>query len=252
MSRVGRALRLEAFLSHAFPMWIALCAVLGAAVLGRVHFDIPWKHMMADPAVAAGGPFYLGFVSNVGALLWAALASIFLFSAWLHRASGGDADERRFLLCSGLFGGLLGLDDVFMLHDEVLADYQFLLVGSYGVVAALYAARFASILSRTAYPLLAAAVLMLGASAALDQLEDLFSLSLADGGFVEDGAKLFGIGTWLSYGLHTCSAMLKGERQYGGRSAESAAPLQAWPRAKAGLSTARERDDERPRIVQAQ
>jgi hypothetical protein len=218
MSRKQRffgALRLEVFRSASLPIWAALCVVLGAAVVARVHFGIPFHHTMGDPANTTGWPFYLGFVSNVGALLWAAAASIFLFSFCVHRRSGGDAQWGRFLLWSGLFVGLLGIDDLFMLHDQVFPDYlsisQPLVVASYAVLASLYLVRFAPVIARTAYPVFIAAMGMLAASAALDQSKDLFSVAFAGAAFCEDAAKLLGIGTWLSYAIHTCAAVLRHE-----------------------------------------
>jgi len=212
------ALRLEVFRSASLPIWAALCVVLGAAAMARVHFDIPWRHIMGDPAAVTGWPFYLGFISNVGALLWAAGASIFLFSFWVYRSSGGEPEGRRFLLCSGLFVGLLGLDDLFMLHDQVFPNYlsisQSLVVGSYGVLASLYVVRFAAVIAQTAYPVFVAAMAMLAASVGLDQMQDLFSIAFVGKGFWEDAAKLLGIGTWLSYAVHTCSALLRGERAW--------------------------------------
>jgi hypothetical protein len=213
--RVFGALRLEVFRSASLPIWAALCVVLGAAVIARVHFGIPWTHIMGDPAAATGWPFYVGFVSNVGAVLWAAAASIFLFSFCVHRSSGGDAEWGRFLLCSGLFVGLLGLDDLFMLHEQVFPKYlsisQSLVVASYAGLAALYVARFAAVIAQTAYPVFVAATAMLAASAGLDQIYDHFSIAFVGKEFCEDAPKLLGIGTWLSYAIHTSAALLRRE-----------------------------------------
>lgn len=168
--------------------------------------------MMGDPAAVRGRPFYLGFVSNVGAVLWAAAASVFLFSGWVHRSAGGDAQWGRFLLCSGLFVGLLGLDDLFMLHDQVFPNYlaikQLVVVAGCAVLALLYVAHFAPVLRQTAYPVFAAAMAMLAASAALDQVQDHFPIEFLGRGFLEDALKLLGIGTWLSYAIHTSAALL--------------------------------------------
>lgn len=194
------------------PILAALGAVLGAALVARAWFGIPLKHMMGDPAAVAGWPFYLGLVSNVGGILWTAAASIFLFSFRVQRASGGNAEHARFLLCSGLFVGVLGLDDFFMLHEDVLPKYfaigQWLVVGSYGLAAALYVVRFASVIAQGAYPVFVAAVAMLAASVALDQIQDRFSIAFAGIGFCEDAAKLLGIGLWLIYAIDTSAALL--------------------------------------------
>jgi hypothetical protein len=197
------------------PIGVAL-GILGAAVIARACFDIPWREVMADPAAVTGRPFYLGFVSNVGALLWAAGASIFLFSYHVHRTSGHDAEWGRFLLCSGLFVGLLGVDDMFMLHDYAIPRYtpisQTLVVASYAGLAALYTIRFAPLIAQTAYPVFVAAMAMLAFSAGLDQIQDRFSIAMFGKGFWEDAAKLLGIATWLSYAVQTSAAVLRRER----------------------------------------
>src|SRR5918999_2789230 len=213
-SRAFEALHVDVLRSASLPICVAL-GVLCAAKIARVYFDIPWFHMMGDPAAITGWPFYLGFVSNAGALLWAAAASIFFFSYHLHRTSGGDAEWGRFALCSGLLVGLLGLDDIFMLHEAVIPKYtpisQTLFVAMYAGLAALYVVRFASLIAQTAYPLLVGAVAMLAVSVGLDQMKDIFSIVVFGQGYLEDAAKLLGIGTWLSYAVHTSTALFRRE-----------------------------------------
>jgi hypothetical protein len=75
-------------------------------------------------------------------------------------------------------------------------------------------ARFASVIAQTAYPVFVAAMGMLAASAALDQIQDFFPTTLTGRGFCEDAAKLLGIGTWLSYAIHTCAALLRREQAW--------------------------------------
>ena len=205
------SLQLDVFRAITLPIWVVLCTVLGAAFFGRLQFGIPWQVMMGDPASATGAPFYLGFVSNVGAMLWASAASVFLFGFRVHRSSsGGDSEWGRFLLYSGVFVGVLGSDDLFMLHDQVFPDYlsvdQSLVIATYAVLALLYAMRFASLIAQTAYPVLIAAMGLLAVSVTLDQLSDNFSMSFRGEPFCEDAAKLLGIGAWLSYAIHTAAA----------------------------------------------
>ena len=205
------SLRLDVFRAITLPIWVVLCTVLGAAVFGRLQFGIPWQVMMGDPAAATGAPFYLGFVSNVGAMLWASAASVFLFGFRVHRSSSSsDSEWGRFLLYSGVYVGVLGIDDLFMLHDQVFPDYlsvdQSLVIATYAVLASLYAMRFASVIAQTAYPVLIAAMGLLAVSATLDQLSDNFSISFRGEPFCEDAAKLLGIGAWLSYAIHTAAA----------------------------------------------
>jgi hypothetical protein len=209
--RVVQALRLDVFYSTTVPIWSVLCVVLGGVVAAKMYYLIPLSVLMGDPAGVTGRPFYLGFVSNVGVVLWASTASIFLFAFGLHRRHG-EEEWRRFLLSSGLIVALLGLDDLFMLHDGVFRDYlsipQPLVMAGYVLLLLLYLTRFASLLLRTAYPILIAALGLLGISLALDQIHDLLGTALAGRLLWEDGSKLLGIGAWLSYAIHTSASLL--------------------------------------------
>lgn len=201
---------IQVFRSVSLPIWAVLCAVLAVAVVAKVGFAIPWHHTMGDPATTVGWPFYLGFVSNTGAMAWTAIASIFLFRFYTHRAAGGDAQWGRFLLWSGAFAALLGLDDLFLLHDQAfpkhLAIGQPVVLGAYGLLACVYLVRFAPQIARTAFPVFALALALLGASVVLDQMQDHLSIYPPGSGFLEDALKLLGIGTWLSYAIHTCAS----------------------------------------------
>lgn len=205
----ARASRLDAFRRASLPVWLVSCAVLAAAIVAKVRLGVPWYVLMGDPASVTGKPFYLGFVSNVGIVAWSAIATVFLFRHHQERAARGPADWRRFLLWSGLFAALLGFDDLFLLHEQVLPDYlsiaQPFVVGAYAIACLAYLLGFAGQIARTAYPVLVVALALLAASVALDQLHDRWELYLPGSGFLEDALKLLGIGTWLSYALHTCA-----------------------------------------------
>src|SRR5262245_35086518 len=180
----------------------------------QAFLAIPLRVLMGDPAGVTGNPFYLGLVSNVGVLLWTSTASIFLFTASLQRRPE-EKEWQRFLLWSGLFVAWLGLDDLFMLHDGVFRDVlsipQPLVMGTYVALAFLYLARFAPQILRTAYPVLLAAFGLLAISMVLDQIHDRFHVGLPARLLWEDGAKILGIGAWLSYAIHTSATTLYGD-----------------------------------------
>ena len=200
----------QVFRSVGLPIWATLGAVLALAVTAKVRFGIPWHYTMGDPATTVGWPFYVGFVSNTGAMAWTATASIFLFRFYTHRTAGGDARWGRFLLWSGAFVALLGLDDLFLLHDQAFPKYlsigQPVILAIYGLLAGVYLLRFAPQIARTAFPVFLLAFALLGSSVALDQMQDHLSIYPPGSGFLEDALKLLGIGTWLSYAIHTCAS----------------------------------------------
>ncbi|CAA9358267.1 MAG: hypothetical protein AVDCRST_MAG68-4154 [uncultured Gemmatimonadetes bacterium] len=165
---------------------------------------IPVAHLLKDPGALRPGPWYLGAVSYVGILLWCAAATVCLFTRGLLREPG-HAELRRFLLGSALLSALLGLDDLFMLHDQVAPDYfgvsEKVIVLAYGAAALGYVVRFREMVERSPYFLLLVAGGFFALSVGVDAMD------LDDGRIlmVEDGAKLAGITAWLSY-FAQCSA----------------------------------------------
>lgn len=189
--------------------WVPLLVLLAAAALARVAFRTPWHHLLVDPVIAMGAPFYLGFLSNVGVLMWTSAASVLLFAYWLHRRRGADRLWGRFLLCSGLFIAWLGLDDLFVLHDHVFSKH--LSIGEpvtgalYASAAIVYVVAFARVIRQSAWLVLGAALGLLAASLASEWLPD----TLPAKPLWEDALKLLGIGAWLSYSLHTAGTVLE-------------------------------------------
>lgn len=184
---------------------LAFAAVtMTATLLLYLAAGIPVAHLLKDPGALRPGPWYLGAVSYVGILLWCAAATVCLFARKLVR-DAERAELRRFLLGSALLTSLLGLDDLFMLHDSVAPEYfgvsEKLVVLAYGLAAVAYVVRFRRTVLRTEYFLLLLAGGFFALSVGIDALDVDDSRFL----LVEDGAKLAGITAWLSYLAH-CSA----------------------------------------------
>ena len=104
--------------------------------------------------------------------------------------------------------GLL-LDDLFLLHDEVLPDHfylpQRLVYGFYGAFALGYLIRFAKTIATSDYLLLGFAFVFFGFSMIIDTLPydeyyfDFIAVGFRGRHLMEDGAKLLGIVSWSAY-----------------------------------------------------
>lgn len=179
----------------------AVAALLAAALHSVLTDSPPWLFTRDPAAIHLAHPLF-GALSNLGAVLWAAAASIALFTAMLlPRTSGGAV--RSYLLNAGVLTAWLMLDDLYMLHERVLPDFlgipQPLVFGAYVLLVALLIVRFRRvIIGATDYRLLALALAFFALSIASDQgpgeWHQLRWLIL-----VEDGAKLLGIVSWLAY-----------------------------------------------------
>jgi hypothetical protein len=164
--------------------------------------------LTSDPTAAAGVPFYVGCLSQLGILLWCATATS-IWLTWSIQGSGPDVrpQTRRFLLLSGAFVTVLTLDDVFLLHEEVAERYlhvpEELLLAGYALLAVVFLWSSRSEILRGEYGLFLLGLGLLGSSV----LCDLVPQSLYAGGkgmykletLVEEGSKLVGLATWLAF-----------------------------------------------------
>lgn len=179
--------------------------------------------------VAPEAPFYMGFVSNLGAMIWAAGAVVALFGGY-----GTHAGSRkgRFLVVAGWFSLLLAADDMFMLHDVlheplgVDASYVYGAIGLYGVW------RYRDILlEQTNFVIFALAFGGLGMSAGMDGVTHTLGLDHLPGtSFVEDALKFMGICFWMAFAWREAArapAMLP----LPAKLPASGAPVQAKPAA---------------------
>ena len=191
-------------------------AVTYFSVMLTVQFGLGLRlsDLMRDPAAVAAQPFYIGLGSHVGVLLWGAAATICLFSAGVLTPGSEAGTRRSFLNASGVLTLILALDDLFLLHEEVIPRFlgipEMVVLGSYGLLVIAYLTRYRGVIARTDHYLLRLALTFFGLSLVLDMLPALFpdSSSMRDvlppvlidvHVLLEDGAKLFGIVSWLGY-----------------------------------------------------
>ena len=167
--------------------------------IGCYITDIPLNYLARDPASTTGEAFYLGFLSNIGALLWCATATICLFTYFLFGYTGRDNHEKMFWLISGLFNGLLLFDDFFLLHESTLPYYfdipEKLTLLVYGLCFLAYFALFPKMIFRRHYWLFLTALAFWGGSFVGEWLFDSGNLHA----LIEDGGKLLGITGWFAY-----------------------------------------------------
>ena len=202
-------------LSRRAALALLLCGAGAVSLLALVVWftrgtAVPAAQLLRDPLAVLEAPFYIGLVSNVGALLWGGSCALCAFCATAAgRAPGGRVEARFFAAAALLSGWLLG-DDALMLHEQVLPHYlglpgtlSFLVSG---VAAGAFLVAFRRFILCGDWPLLLAALLLLAASFAVDQLHDYHLLgrfglpAVGDAQLLlEDGLKLCGIAAWMAY-----------------------------------------------------
>lgn len=171
---------------------------------------ITLSYFTRDVAAIADLPFYAGFVSQLGALIWAASLGICIFTLiTMGKQDQNFKASRRLLLHASILTAALLFDDVFQFHEEIGEDYlgisekvSVLALASLGLFFLLSNVR--EILT-SEYLILGLALALLGLSVLFDaaDLEDFgrigrfFNEQLQT--FAEDGLKFAGVVTWLMY-----------------------------------------------------
>jgi len=182
---------------------IALILVASAVPLGTVLFlhswkGIPIRSLTRDITYNLDAPLYIGFLSQLSILLWSAAAAICLFgSKVLPRESDGRR-TKQFLFVSGLLTVILCLDDAFLLHEDFFPRFgipEEAMFGLYAVLVLFFLFRYYALILTTEYLLLGMAIAFFGFSVIVDLLRP----QGINRYFLEDGAKLIGIITWLVY-----------------------------------------------------
>jgi len=184
-----------------------LLVSIAVYIVGTIS-HIPLENITNDPA-AVYGNYFIGDLSNLGIMLWAAAASIcFLGAILLHQISS----KSRFLFYSGMLTTLLALDDALMFH-EIIVDYlyipEWLVYVSYLLLIVIYIIYFRrEILTLTDYPILALALLFFVVSITSNLFFQSFPSHDLEP-FLKDNAKFYGITLWLYYFFLTVVKLLK-------------------------------------------
>lgn len=166
---------------------IALAAALGQGVIRH-------ETLLLDPVSTGGLPWYTGLISQLGAVVWCIAVCAAAFGSAVSHLEG-RAGAFRFLLGAAGVGTVMLVDDLFLLHSNVLprllGTSKTMVLATYALLILLWLARSLSEISRTRVHLLVATGGALGLSVIADQL----GLAL----WMEDGPKMLGILAWATY-----------------------------------------------------
>lgn len=178
---------------------LALSAFLISIVLLFNFFgEVPIGNLTRDPSAVMGAPFHTGILSQTGIFFWSASAAICIFTAKVISKYPDSFKLKRFLIVSGLLTMLLGLDDIFLLHESVfpsLGIHEKVVYATYAGLVLFYLSKFYRVILDTKYIFL---VMALGFFA-LSVIFDKSSIPGIDPYLLEDGAKIIGIVSWLFY-----------------------------------------------------
>ena len=181
---------------------ILLILAISTAFISAVLFIHFWKgasigELTRDPVSVLCCSLYIGFLSQIGIFFWAASSAVCIFSAYVSPRNSYYTKLKSFLFAFGLLSLVLGIDDVFLLHEVFFPYYigvqQEIVYIIYVGFTLFFLVKFHSIILKSEYILLGMALGFFGVSVALDIIS---SKNLY---IFEDGAKLIGLVSWLVY-----------------------------------------------------
>lgn len=164
--------------------------------------------IMKDPVAILRGPFYTGFVSNIGILFWCSTAAICLFASSALREPSMKNDWASFFLYAGLLTAILCLDDLFLFHESVGPTYfhipeQVTYIFYFGALVYFFL-KYQTLLMKTDYLILFLALVFFGLSLLVDFTIGYLSGKIRGIHIFEDAFKLLGIVGWFAYFTRTC------------------------------------------------
>lgn len=186
--------------------WLLTTLALLLAIFASTMKDIPLDTFTQDPNAQLNAPFYLGFFSNVGIIIWSAAMTICFYCAF-RLPENGDSRNREFLMVSGLITLLMALDDLFQLHELVFPKYlnvsENMVYITYLNIYLIYFIRFRRQLLNSDFIALGVSFFLLGLSTVID----LLPLPMPKDTFLEDAIKLLGAVTWMVYYVRTATEL---------------------------------------------
>lgn len=174
----------------------------GGTALVSWKLNAPVNHLMRDGVAVLGGRWWIGFMSQLGIVVWSAAAGVCLLSALAIRGRGARGGPGFGLFFSaGVLSLLLAIDDAIMIHEDMLPPLgvpEEATMGLYMLLLAAILLRYARVLLAHSAVLLAVALGAFAASVVVD-LNLLFSLAWDRHILLENSLKFLGIVAWAAY-----------------------------------------------------
>ncbi len=191
--------------SFKFPVIVAIYGIvavfLGITIVANIFAGIPFSFFSSDPLSTINAHPLTGIQSTLGILIWACTAGICFFtSAVLHNRKAARP-VFRFFLWSGVVTAIFTLDDLFLIHEDLV--YRYLEIGQktifviYVLLIGWYIVKFRETIPHSDHRLFIFALIFLGLSETIDIFGQYWNSPWRI--FFEDGFKLFGIVSWSVY-----------------------------------------------------
>jgi hypothetical protein len=179
-----------------FVLFATIIIIIGVYLVSVIK-KVPPGFMTTDPLETAEYPWYTGFLSNLGAILWSVSIGCAFSSAFIIT---NNRQVAPFLIATGTISIVLVLDDMFRLHDSFFPSRlhipEYFTIFIYSLLVVIYLFSFHRvILSDISFLIFAGALLFFGASRIFAMVTPYSSIET----FIKDSLKFMGIALWLTY-----------------------------------------------------
>ena len=183
--------------------WLVTLLALLFAIFAATRKGIPLDYLTKDPTAIMKAPFYLGFFSNFGIIVWSCAFSVCFITASRCMNLTYLRQDFYFMILSGFVTLLLTLDDLYQLHEYVFPQYFLIpenaVLLTYFNIILLWGIRFRKRMLQSDFLVLGLAFFFLGMSTIIK----LVPLPIPQDTFMKDAFKLFGSVTWFIYFFRT-------------------------------------------------
>lgn len=228
-------------------LWVAAAMFLVGLLSQQA---VPFEQLALDTNRIAGVPWYFGLLSNLGIVGWSVAAAAAGGGAWVS-SLGRRQGAHRMLRGGAMLSVLLLLDDLFQLHvlaDPVIGVSKSAMMVGYGALACWWLAANIEEIVRTRTGLMAAAIVALVLSVAVDRLGTAGDrIGLRAPLALEDGLKFLGILAWAQYYLLTAGDIVRSVVATGSDSAQWPMPEDGSDQSPGSLLADGCRQDDRQR-----
>jgi len=192
------------------PTLIILLFIAVASVCGNIEPAF----FCRDPTATLHAHPLTGMQSNISVLAWCVTTTVCIFSHVVLRFRASATTEASFFLWAGLLTFMITIDDLFLIHEDLLHRYfgswiyGKLLYICYALFSAWFLIRFRRIIIHSEFLMLLLAYLFFAAALMIDIFDERWLSPWRI--FFEDGFKLLGIVSWGGYLIRLCFRAIQG------------------------------------------
>lgn len=192
--------------------WLPVVVFLGLIIAISLKLERPITFFFQDFFFITNSPIYTGFVSNIGIIFWSVTAGILFFISVVCYQFRASRQVQWFYIFAAVITVIMLFDDFFLFHEIIYPRFFNIHSGTvyiiYGVLGIIYLVVFRKNILASNFLVLFFAFLFFFISIVFDELRErwLFNPYWI---VCEDGFKLLGIVSWLTYYFLTSLQSIK-------------------------------------------